>query len=398
MQVLSVSQFLTYINETFKAIWDPQMVALEGEVTGFRVSQGQWVNFDLKDEAGLVPVFMVLAKVDVPIQDGMRVRLFGCPRVYPKYGKFSFQADRVELVGEGTLQLALALLKKKLEAEGMFELTRKRTLPRFPKKIALIASRESAAYGDFIRILHERWRGLEIDLYHVHVQGEQAPVEIVRAIEWANRLVRDEEASYDALVLTRGGGSLEELMAFNDERVVRALFASRIPTLVGIGHERDITFAEEVADVRGSTPTDCARRLVPDRADILYEIATVQEGIGEALQTRIDRCAQRISDTMLSVDRWVTQVSHRAGRAMELVETQVDHWFQVLSERTASLERVLRSLDPHSVIRRGYAIVRDGSGTPLTSVDRLGIEQPFVLELRDGAVHATAQSIKKHLL
>lgn len=398
MQVLSVTQFLTYVNETFKAIWDPQMVALEGEVTGFRISQGQWVNFDLKDETGLVPVFMVLAKLQTPLQDGMRVRLFGYPKVYPKYGKFSFQADRADLVGEGNLQQALALLKKKLEAEGIFEQTRKRSLPRFPLRIALIASRESAAYGDFIRILHERWRGLEIDLYHVHVQGEQAPSEIVQAIQEANARSGAGDDPYDVLVLTRGGGSLEELMSFNDERVVRALFASSIPTLVGIGHERDITFAEEVADVRGSTPTDCARRLVPDRSDVLYEIATLQQGISDTLLAQIDRCNQSIVDTMTSVDRWVTQVSHRAGRLLEVVEVGCAHWFQRLVERTQSLERVLRSMDPHSILRRGYAIVKDSSGTVVTTVDKLEIGQLFQLEIRDGIVNGTAQTIRKNLL
>lgn len=394
---MSVSQFIAYLNDTFKAIWDPQMVAVEGEITGFRVSQGQWVNFDVKDEAGLVPVFMVLAKLHVPLQDGMRVRLYGYPRVYPKYGKFSFQADRAELVGEGGLQRALALLRKKLEDEGMFEVTRKRSLTRFPKHIALIASRESAAYGDFVRILHERWRGLEIDLYHVHVQGEQAPGEIVQAIKQANQYALELEQPYDALILTRGGGSLEELMSFNDERVVRALFASRVPTLVGIGHERDITFAEEVADVRGSTPTDCARRLVPDRADVLYEIASLQEGIGNALEGQIEQCTRQIGDTMTSVDRWVKTVMHRFELITSGLDVGLDHWLQDVQQRLAGLDRVLRSCDPRAVLRRGYALVRDAAGNVITSVDKLEAGELFALQLRDGSVDATVSAIKKPL-
>ena len=387
-----------YVNETFKAIWDPQMVALEGEVTGFRVSQGQWVNFDLKDENALVPVFMVLAKLSTPLQDGMRVRLFGYPRVYPKYGKFSFQADRLELVGEGTLQRALAVLKQKLQTEGLFEPSRKRSLPRFPERIALIASRESAAYGDFVRILEERWRGLEIDLYHVQVQGERAPDQLVRAIQQANGLVREASVAYDALVVTRGGGSLEELMAFNDERVVRALFASQIPTLVGIGHERDITFAEEVADVRGSTPTDCARRLVPDRADVLYELATMQQTIEDVLRSHLDRWRQSMLAHLATVDHWQVEVSHRYVRAVNAALAGVDHWVTRISERMLSLERFLRSMDPQMVLRRGYAIVKTGAGELVTSVDAVPMRTPFCVELHDGMVDATAQSIKKHLL
>ena len=157
----------------------------------------------------------------------------------------------------------------------------------------MIASRESAAYGDFIRIVNERWRGLEIDLYHVVVQGEKAPLDIVSALQSAS------ESGVDVVVMTRGGGSFEELMAFNDERVVRAVHASKIPTMVAIGHERDVTLAELTADVRGSTPTDCARRLVPDRKDILFEIATSLERMEQSLRMEIDRkwCLQLLPST-----------------------------------------------------------------------------------------------------
>ncbi|HEU0050623.1 MAG TPA: exodeoxyribonuclease VII large subunit, partial [Patescibacteria group bacterium] len=213
MQIMTVPEFVNYLNETFKAIWDPHDVAIEGEVSGYRVSQNQWASFDLKDAEALVNIFMPVWKVQVPLEDGMRVRVFGVPRIYPKYGKFSFNAERVELNGEGTLRKALAILRQKFEAEGLFDPSRKRPLPVFPARIALIASRESAAYGDFLRIVNERWNGVEIDVYHVIVQGDAAPESIVRAIGAAGKM-HDSGRLYDAVVMTRGGGSLEELMAF----------------------------------------------------------------------------------------------------------------------------------------------------------------------------------------
>ncbi len=257
MRILTVSAFLELVNETLKALNDFEPIAVEGEVSQYHVNQGQWVNFDLKDDTSLVSIFMPIWKLKVPLEDGMKVRVHGAGRIYAKYGKFSISAEAVELVGEGALRKALAALRARLEAEGLFDPARKRELPRFPARIALIASTESAAYGDFVRIVRERWPLLKIDSYHVLVQGDRAPDDIVKAIQQANE--RHENAPYDALVITRGGGSFDELMAFNNERLARTIRGSKIPTLVAIGHERDISIAEDVADVRGSTPTDAAR-------------------------------------------------------------------------------------------------------------------------------------------
>lgn len=383
MQIFSVAQFIAYVNDTFKAIWDPAQVAIEGEVTGFRISQGQWVNFDLKDEEALVSVFMVLRNLGVPLQDGMRVRLYGYPRIYPKYGKFSFSADRIEIVGEGGLRKALELLRQKLLAEGLFDLTRKRNLPRFPRRIALIASRESAAYGDFLRILTERWNGIEIDVYHVLVQGKDAPESLVSALQTVS--AKGPEI-YDALIMTRGGGSLEELMAFNDERVVRAVFASTVPTLVGIGHERDITLAEEVADVRGSTPTDCARRLVPDKRDVLHEIATLEEGAINALETLIQDRVHRIERAFMGVDRWLQTVTHRLMTSEGDVHDRLSRWHERLKSQVDTMERVIRSADPDLILRRGYALVTGASGQVITQVSQTHPQDDLSLRFADGKV------------
>ena len=360
MTILLVSEFVSLVNDVLReTLGGGEAFVVEGEVSGYRVSQGQWVSFDLKDATALVNVFLPIWQLNAPIADGMTVRVTGLPRVYPKYGKFSLSAERIEIVGEGALQKALFALQKRLEIEGLFDATRKRTLPRFPKRIALIASRESAAYGDFIRIINERWGGLTIDSYQVLVQGDRAAGEIMRAIERVN------SSDVDAIVITRGGGSFEELMAFNDERVVRAIHGSKIPTLVAIGHERDITLAELAADVRGSTPTDCARRLVPDRKDILFELASMTDRMERALRTEIEQ--KRIiltRDLGGSVTRWISR----------------------LRDRLESAERLLMSLDPERVLFRGYAIVSSGTQT-IVRAQVAASKKSLDIRFADGTVH-----------
>jgi exodeoxyribonuclease VII large subunit len=376
MHTLTVSQFVTYLNETFKAIWDTESAAIEGEVSDFRVSQGQWVNFNLKDEAAVVSCFMVLNKLRLPVEDGMRIRVYGAPRVYPKWGKLSFNVERIELVGEGALRKALAALRAKLDAEGFFDTTRKRPLPRFPSRIALIASRESAAYGDFIRVVDERWRGLEIDLYHAVVQGDKAPDSVMSALAQIHTSPGPSSArahttpgpsserrgGYDAVVITRGGGSFEELMAFNDERLVRAIHASKIPTLVAIGHERDVTLAEEVADVRGSTPTDCARRLVPDRRDVLFELSQLEQTIAQVME--------EMMETRLEI--------------LARFETAAARWLEMVRLRLDGLHRLIASFAPDAVLKRGFAIVSNTAGDVITSIKQAAPGLAIRIRLHDG--------------
>lgn len=382
---MSVTQFVTYLNETFKAIWDTNAISIEGEVTGFRVSQGQWVNFDLKDDESLVSCFSVLAKMPFRLEDGMRIRAYGMPRVYQKYGKFSLSVDRFEVVGEGALKKALAALRARLEAEGFFSADRKRTLPRFPQRIALVASTESAAYGDIIRVLNERWGGLEIDAYHVVVQGEKAPISICNAFS----MIKARPKDYDVVVMTRGGGSFEELMAFQDERVVRAVYACPIPTMVAIGHERDITLAEEVADVRASTPTDCARRLVPDRRDLAYELAVLHERIDLAMEQHLEDMRASAQRVFQATERWLERAKFGLQEREHRLNRAFDQWFGALRERVGNWATLLSALDPKLVLKRGYAIIRDAkTKTVLTRAGQIGPRQRLSIDLQDGSVLA----------
>jgi len=393
MRVLSVSQFLDLVNETLKALSEYEVFGVEGEVSGYRVSQGQWVSFDLKDDESLVNVFMPIWKLKVPVEDGMKVRVTGMARIYQKYGKFSLSAEQVELVGEGALRKALAALRARLEKEGLFDVTRKRTIPRIPHRIALIASRESAAYGDFCRITKERWPLLEIDLYHVVVQGEKAPADVISALASAQHKTKDR--AYDAIVITRGGGSFEELMAFNDEALVRAIHASKIPTVVAIGHERDITLAEEVADIRGSTPTDAARRLVPDQRDVEYEIAAMIGRVSESVEREI-QAKRALMDRMFHVSaRWLERYAVALERYRTSITDGLDRMMKSFSERVIGTTRLLKSLDPKAVLGRGYAFVRSTSGGVIGSVEGLSRGQSVEVQFKDGIAAASIQVIRK---
>lgn len=393
MRILSVTQFLDLVNETLKALSEYEVFGVEGEVSGYRVSQGQWVSFDLKDDESLVNIFMPIWKLKVPLEDGLKVRITGMARIYSKYGKFSISAEQVELVGEGALRKALAALRARLEGEGLFDPARKRAIPRIPKRIALIASRDSAAYGDFCRITKERWPMLEIDLYHVLVQGDKAPPDVISALKTAQQ--KSKEREYDAIVITRGGGSFEELMAFNDESLTRAIHASKIPTMVAIGHERDLSLAEEAADVRGSTPTDAARRLVPDQRDIEYEIASLSSRVIQVVERSIESKRVVVNRVLQSGYRWIERYGMTIERYRSVVVGGMDRMMRTLSDRVSGTSRVLKSLDPKSILGRGYAFVRSTDGAVIGGVDGLSRGQIVEVQFKDGVAGASIQVIRK---
>ncbi|OGL94370.1 exodeoxyribonuclease VII large subunit, partial [Candidatus Uhrbacteria bacterium RIFCSPLOWO2_12_FULL_47_9] len=241
--VLHVADYLALLNEVLHDRVPSNEILIEGEVSDYRVAQQKWVSFDLKDEKAeaVLKCFATVWQIGTPIEDGMRVHVKGFPKMYERFGTLKLNVQSIEPIGEGALKRAYDLLKKKLEVEGLFDVSRKRTLPRFPKKIGLITSRDAAAYGDFLRIVNNRWGGIEIDHAHVHVQGREAVPEILGAFRHFNALPLEERP--DAIVLTRGGGGLEDLHAFNDEQVARAVYQSIIPVVVAVGHERDESLA-----------------------------------------------------------------------------------------------------------------------------------------------------------
>jgi exodeoxyribonuclease VII large subunit len=332
----TVSDFVAVLNQTLDMAHP--YVEVEGELSNFRVSKNKWVYFDLKDETASLKCFTTVYALPGPLEDGMVVRVAGSPRLHPLYN-FSLQVQAIQPVGEGALRRAADLLAAKLQKEGLFDPTRKRALPYPPKTIALITAGDSAAYADFIKVTNTRWGGLRITHYNVLVQGEHAPGEIVAALKTVNGC----DTLPDVIVLVRGGGSVEDLAAWNDERVVRAVAGSRVPTLVAIGHEVDVSLAELAADRRASTPSNAAELLVPDKRTELRQVHAHQRRLDEQLAQVIMR---RRTGLVLLRQR----LDDELGRAMQ----------KALRSVTAA-RQLLAAYDPHRPLRQGYALVHAGS-------------------------------------
>ncbi len=358
--VLRVADYLALVNAAIsRQVAPDQMV--EGEVSDYRVSQNKWVTFVLKDEEqqAILPCFMTIWQLSQPLEDGMRVRARGRAGVTARFGKFQLTVDEIVPVGEGALKRAYELLKKKLLDEGVFDAARKRPIPRFPERIGLITSRDAAAYGDFLRVLGNRWGGVGVDFYHIHVQGREAVGEIEEAFAHFNRLPEDDRP--DVLVLVRGGGGLEDLHAFNDERSVRAVFGSRIPVVVGVGHERDESLCDFAADMRASTPSNAAERVVPNRQEILFELdAMAQFGEDRLAEYVVDR-RHRADAAVERMARVLDRRREDVFRAIRTLQDRVTGWLPPIALKVEGLGRVLAQVDPTRVLSRGYAIVRAGS-------------------------------------
>lgn len=328
----SVSEAIAYINQTLEYAY-PSIV-VEGEVSGFKVNQNKWVFFDIKDESGTLNCFMSVFQLRIPLEDGMRVRVVAQPRL-AQWGKFSLTVRTVQPVGEGSIKKAFELLKIKLEKEGLFAPERKRTLPAMPVRIGVISSTGAAGYHDFTKILSDRWGGVELIVAHTQVQGDAAPQQVIRALNHFNQMAEP----VDVIAIIRGGGSADDLSAFNDEPLVRAIAGSRIPTIVGVGHEVDISLADLVADVRAATPSNAAQLLVPDKREIA-------ERVRLGVQTMVSATSSIYAQQM-------KQISEQRARLLSGVVAT----YERSKDRYAMLAAVLQQLDPRTALKRGYALV-----------------------------------------
>jgi exodeoxyribonuclease VII large subunit len=331
--LLSVSQFVDSVNQTFEYAYP--VIAVEGEVSSFKVNQNKYVFFDLKDNEASVGCFMTVWQLRVPIEDGMKVIVTATPKL-TQWGKFSLTVRAVRPSGEGSLKKSFELLRTKLEGEGLFASERKRALPAIPKHIAVISSTQAAGYADFIKILGDRWGGMQVDVAHVQVQGAEAPDQMIRALRYFN----EQQTLPEVVVLIRGGGSADDLSAFNDERLVREIAASRIPTLVGVGHEVDVSLADMAADVRAATPSNAAQILVPDRQEIIRSVRYKVQSVLPRTERAIDAKSQEVQDI---VEDALRSIEYRIG---------------VVDDRLVRLRHVLAQLDPQVVLKRGYALLR----------------------------------------
>ena len=375
---ITVSEFNAVLNQTLSFAY-PEVV-VEGEVSSFKVSQGKWVFFDLKDSESVVGCFITTYQLKTALEDGMLIRVKASPQL-TKWGKFSLTVKEVELAGEGSVKRAFEMLKAKFEKEGLFSPERKRPLPEFPQKVLLITSAQAAAYNDFVTIINDRWSGIDIDHIQVQVQGALAPTQIVEAIGYANT-VSDE---YDALVIIRGGGSAEDLQAFNTEEVVRAVFASDIPSIVAIGHEDDVSLAELAADVRAATPTDAARRLVPDRSEIQTRVSGYSNSMLSSLESSVSTSRARLEGFYHSIEIRFNNLRYNLADVFSRSCTAIDVAMNNSVVRLESNKKLLSTLDPRAILARGYSITRI-NGKVIKSSDQYSSGDTIVIQLHQGKI------------
>ncbi len=355
--ILTVSQCVAAINIALDSLGE---LTVEGEVSEFRVIQNKWVTFDVKDNTSVLKCFMTVWNLRTQIEDGMLVKVTGQPNLRAK-GFLSFVVKNVRPSGEGSLKRALELLKNKLEQEGLFSLERKRTLPRFPEHIALITSRDAAAYHDFLKVLSARQGGLLISFIHTQVQGQDAPEQIISALATANTDLKN----LGAIVLVRGGGSMEDMMAFNDEHVVRAVSASRTPIVVAIGHERDVCLSELVADVRASTPSNAAELLVKHREEVALDISRMTSSLSRSLTDHIAHTQSNIISMTHVMNNRLKVTSQNAQQLISRIASmslRIRDTLKTSQEKILGMRRILLALSPEQTLRRGYSITRTQSG------------------------------------
>lgn len=347
----SVSNFLAVVNQTFEVAFNGA-VEVEGEVASFKPYPPKYAFFTLKDEDGSVNCFVGFSNLRTPIEEGMRVVVRAAVRLTAK-GKFSLTVQEVKPLGAGHLKRSAELLKAKLAAEGLFDTERKRPLPPYPARVAVISSTQAAGYADFMKIAGERWGGVQFIVANVKVQGDGAADQAVRAIAHCNQLAEPPEV----IVLIRGGGSAEDLASFNDERLVRAVAGSRVPVLTGIGHEVDESLCDLAADVRAATPSNAAQLLFPDKHEVRRQLELRMGNVSEMIQRQIKE--RRLYATMLqqaALEQW----SHRVDIAKNAILSQ---------------QRIIAEYDPEMVLRRGYAMISGdrqiGSIVKITTKDMI---------------------------
>lgn len=350
------SQVKDLLECNFPAVW------VSGEISNFSRPQSGHCYFTLKDERAQIRAVLwrtAAARLRFELHDGLEVICQGGLEVYAPRGSYQLVVRQIEPKGIGALELALRKLKERLAAEGLFDPARKRSLPRFPRRVAFVTSPTGAAVRDFLEVLRRRWKGVDVLIVPVRVQGEGAAQEIAAAIERVNRLAEP----VDCLVVGRGGGSLEDLWAFNEEIVVRAIYASRIPVVSAVGHEIDVTLSDLVADVRALTPSEAAELVAPAADEIDAALRGQRQRLLVALRrraavvrTRLESIAGRRPfrkpfDLVHDIARRLDELSSRGNRALRQ---------RLLTARrqTDGMATHLESLSPLAVLGRGYSLTQ----------------------------------------
>ncbi len=395
-RIFSVSELTRTIKflleENIPTIW------LEGEVSNFKAHSSGHFYFTLKDSQAQISAVIWrsrAAMLDFEIEDGMHVQALGNVRVFERGGRYNFDILQIQPAGLGRLQMEFERLKQRLEAQGLFAAEHKQPIPQFPAKIGVITSETGAAIRDIINVLKRRAPHVQIILRPVQVQGEGAAQDIARAIEEFN-----EYGQVDVLIVGRGGGSLEDLWAFNEEVVARAIYDSRIPVISAVGHEIDFTIADFVADLRAPTPSAAAELAVPDYRELKRKVLRYEQQIRRLVLSKIAQYRQHIQSLQRSyglrrpqdlLHQYALRIDELNVRLQRTVRQRLNRQQQYVGQ----LHLRLQNLNPKAVLQRGYSITYV-DGKVLKSTAQAQIGQSVLTELSDGQLESQITKIEDH--
>ncbi|MCC8047850.1 MAG: exodeoxyribonuclease VII large subunit [Oscillospiraceae bacterium] len=391
---------VTELNSRVKMLLelDPalQSVCVAGEISNYKSYPSGHHYFTLKDAESSVRCVMFrsyASRLRFRPENGMSAAAFGRVGVYPRDGAYQLYCEALRPLGAGDLNIAYEQLKARLQAEGLFDAAAKKPIPRFPARIAVITSPAGAAVRDIIRVAGHRWPLAKLIILPVRVQGAEAPAEIAEALSYANR-----HAVADLIITGRGGGSIEDLWCFNDERVARAIYASKIPVISAVGHEPDVTIADYVADLRAATPSNGAELAVPDQAELREGLLDAEERINQALQKKLGTLRRELTalqsrGALKKPTAYIDQKRMDADRQRSRLIAAQEKRLGALRREQVRLAAALDALSPLRVLSRGYAVAAKPDGTVLRSAAEAERGEMIDLTLTDGALRCRVEDI-----
>ncbi|MBD3309209.1 exodeoxyribonuclease VII large subunit [candidate division KSB3 bacterium] len=394
-QIYSVSALTQAIKETLEADFAP--VWVEGEISNLTTPRSGHTYFTVKDQESQLRAVMfrfVKARLRFELEHGMQVLLRGTVSVYAPRGEYQLIVEYAEPRGAGALQIAFEQLKTRLAAEGLFEPSHKKPLPVLPRKIGVVTSATGAAIRDILQVVNRRFANVHMLVAPVRVQGTEAPGEIAQAIAQLNRL-----SDIDVLIVGRGGGSLEDLWAFNEEVVVRSMFASRIPVISAVGHEIDVTLADFVADVRAPTPSAAAELVVQNKENLVATVDMLATRLKNGMAQLLARLTEAARQTLLRLPDLRRQIAEWQQRIDDLharLTTTYRHSLEAKRYQLETSAGKLTSLSPLGLLSRGYAICRHAlTLQPVTTVGDLQIGDEILVRIVDGEVRCKVTEIRE---
>jgi len=395
-KVLTVSQLSQLIEgtleEAFQGVW------VSGEISEVSRPQSGHVYFTLRDEAAQIRGVAwrsTAARLRFRLEDGQQVVCHGDLDVYPPRGTYQLVVRQIEPIGAGALQLAFKQLQQRLAAEGLFDPRHKKPLPAFPRRVGFVTSPTGAAIRDFLQVAARRFRGVSILVIPARVQGEGAAAEIARGIELANRL----DPPLDVLVVGRGGGSLEDLWSFNEEIVVRAIFASRVPIVSAVGHEIDVTLADLVADVRALTPSEAAERVIPSAEELTARLSMLQRRLVSMLRGRTTAARQRVeqlarSRILRNPRMLIFDLAHRLDELDGLALRALRRRVKLSRDQLSAVSCRVEALSPLAVLARGYSMTTRATDRRLVrSTNDVAVGDKLLTRLAHGQVQSLVEAI-----